>query len=102
MVTDNCAHAYPWLHDCNCCTCVQTSWLKLSVQKLSAISGIIDGVVFKSNLEKAKKGAANVDWFCIPPDKRIVDGLMALKKQCLQNSSTMKRKTLAWKILLSV
>ena len=37
------------------------------------MSWIIDGVVSKSILEKAEKGAANVDWFCIPPEKRIVD-----------------------------
>ena len=24
------------------------------------------------NPQKAEKGAANVDWFCIPPEKRIV------------------------------
>ena len=66
------------------------SWFKLSVQKLSAMSGIIDSVVSKSILEKAEKGAANVDWFCIPPEKRIVDdrscyGSLVLKKQYLQN-----------------
>ena len=43
------------------------------MQKLSAMSRIIDGVVSKSILEKAEKGAANVDWFCIPPEERIVD-----------------------------
>ena len=39
------------------------------------MSGIIDGVVFKSILEKANidLGAANVGWFCILPEKRIVD-----------------------------
>ena len=40
--------------------------------------GIIDGAVSKSILDKAEKGVAekgvaNVDWFCIPPEKRIVD-----------------------------
>ena len=39
------------------------------------MSGIIDGVVSKSIFEKADIdfGAANMDWFCIPPEKRIVD-----------------------------
>ena len=37
------------------------------------MSEIIDGVVSKSILEKAEKGAANLDWFCIAPEKRIVD-----------------------------
>ena len=73
MVTDHRAHAYPWLRDCNSCTCVQISWFKLSVQKLSAMSGIIDGVVSKSILKKADIRAANMDWFCILPEKRIVD-----------------------------
>ena len=63
MVTDHRAHAYPWLRDCNSCTCVQISWFKVSVQKLSAMPGIIDSVVSKSILKKAEKGAANVDWF---------------------------------------
>ena len=54
------------------------SWFKLSVQKLSAMSGITDSVVSKSILEKAEKGAANVDWFCIPPEKRIVDDSILL------------------------
>ena len=65
-------HGYrpPRARDCNSCTCVQISLFKLSVQKLSAMSGIIDGVVSKSILEK---GAGNVDWFCIPPEKRIID-----------------------------
>ena len=57
---------------------VQISWFKLSVQKLSAMSGIIDGVVSKSILEKAEKGAVNVDWLCIPPEKRIVDDSILL------------------------
>ena len=73
MVTDHRVHAYPWLHNCNSCTCVQISWFKLSVQKLSAMLGIIDVVVSKSILEKADIGAANVDWFCILPENRIVD-----------------------------
>ena len=73
MVTNHRAHAYPWLCDCNSCTCVQISWFKLSVQKLSAMSGIIDGVLSKSILRKADIGAANMDWFCILPEKRIVD-----------------------------
>ena len=40
------------------------------------MSEIIDGVVSKSILEKADIGAANVDWFCILPEKRIVDDLI--------------------------
>ena len=78
MVTDHRAHAYPWLRDCSSCTCVQISWFKLSGRKLSAMSEIIDSVVSKSILEKAEKGAANVDWFCIPPEKRIVDDSILL------------------------
>ena len=70
MVTDHRTHAYPWLCDCNSCTCVQISWFELFVQNLSAMSG---SVVSKSILEKAEKGAANVDWYYILPEKRIVD-----------------------------
>ena len=76
-------YAYPWLpttvhmhiHGYTTVT-VQISWFKLSVQKLSVMSGIIDGVVSKSILEKANIGAPNMDWFCILPEKRIVDDLI--------------------------
>lgn len=44
------------------------------MQKFSAMAGIVDGVVSKSILKKAEKCAANMDWFCIPPENRIVDG----------------------------
>ena len=60
LVTDHPTHAYPWLRDCNSCTYVQIGWFKLSVQKLSAMSEIIDGIVSKSILEKAEKGAVSV------------------------------------------
>ena len=43
------------------------------MQKLLAMAGIVDGVVSKCIFEKAEKGAASVDWFCIPPENRIVD-----------------------------
>ena len=78
MVTDHRAHTYPWLRDCSSCTCIQISWFKLSGRKFSAMSEIIDSVVSKSILEEAEKGAANVDWFCIPPEKRIVDDSILL------------------------
>jgi len=62
--------------------------------------GIIDGVVSKSILEKAEKGAANVDWFCILPEKRIVDDLIlswvaGFDEATSTESSTMKRRTRA-------
>ena len=80
-------HAYPWLPTTphthihgyvtvtveSFCTKFEHRWCLNFVQKLSAMSGIIDGVVSKSILEKADIGAANVDWFCILPEKRIVD-----------------------------
>ena len=52
MVTDHRAHAYPWLRDCNSCTCVQISWFKLSVQNPELImlpcdtSGVIASTKF--------------------------------------------------------
>ena len=33
---------------------------------------IVDGVVSKSILERAEKRALSLDWYCIPPEKRLL------------------------------
>ena len=71
MVTDLRTHAYPWLRDCKITS--NKSAGSNVCKKLLAMAGIVDGVVSKSILEKAEKGAASVDWFSVPPEERLLD-----------------------------
>ena len=74
-------HAYPWLPTTACThihgyvTVTAAPAFKFCAEAFSHVRDY-DGVVSKSILEKADIGAANVDWFCILPEKRIVDDLI--------------------------
>ena len=49
---------------------------------------LIDGVVSKSILEKAEKGAHSVDWLCLPPEEQLLPDSILLWVADYQEVST--------------